>query len=59
MKNQNPFHKPEIWGGIESTLNRVLNNYRDQLALLSHHNRSDNINHIAQLDLKAIRFPVL
>lgn len=59
MENQNPFQKPEIWGGIECTINRVQNNYRDQLALSGHYDRADDINQIAQLGIKALRYPVL
>ncbi|MCL6258414.1 sugar nucleotide-binding protein [Aquiflexum sp. TKW24L] len=59
MKNQFPFQKPEIWGGIECTINRIQNNYRDQLDLLGHYERADDLNHIAQLGIKALRYPVL
>lgn len=59
MKNQYPIQKPEIWGGIECTINRIQSNYRDQLSLLGHYERADDINHIAQLGIKALRYPVL
>lgn len=59
MENQYPFQKPEIWGGIECTINRIQNNYRDQLALLGHYDRPDDVNHIAQLGITALRYPVL
>lgn len=59
MENQYPFQKPEIWGGIECTINRIQDNYRDQLALSGHYDRSDDIHHIAQLGITALRYPVL
>jgi dTDP-4-dehydrorhamnose reductase len=59
MENQFPFQKPEIWGGLECTINRIQNNYRDQLDLLGHYDRADDINQIAQLGIKSLRYPVL
>lgn len=59
MENQYPFQKPEIWGGIECTINRIQNTYRDQLDLLGHYDRADDINQIAQLGIKTMRYPVL
>lgn len=59
MENQYPFQKPEIWGGIECTINRIQNKYRDQLALAGHYDRNDDINHIASLGIKALRYPIL
>lgn len=59
MENEYPFQKPEIWGGIECTINRIQDNYRDQLALLGHYDRLDDITQIAQLGIKALRYPIL
>ncbi len=59
MANQYPFIKPELWGGIECTINRIQDNYRDQLALLGHYDRADDIYLIAQLGIKALRYPIL
>lgn len=59
MENKYPFQKPEIWGGIECTINRIQDNFRDQLALLGHYDRTDDIEQIAQLGIKALRYPVL
>jgi dTDP-4-dehydrorhamnose reductase len=50
---------PEIWGGIECTINRVNNQFRDQLSNAGHYMRSDDIRHIASLGIKALRYPVL
>ncbi|WP_194776263.1 family 1 glycosylhydrolase [Pararhodonellum marinum] len=59
MEHQYPFQKPEIWGGIECTINRIQNNYLDQLALAGHYDRADDVKSIAQLGIKALRYPIL
>jgi dTDP-4-dehydrorhamnose reductase len=50
---------PEIWGGIECTINRVGNEFRDQLSYAGHYLRTDDIEKIASLGIKALRYPVL
>jgi dTDP-4-dehydrorhamnose reductase len=50
---------PEVWGGIECTINRVKNNFFDQLHYSGHYYREDDIEHIAQLGIKKLRYPVL
>jgi dTDP-4-dehydrorhamnose reductase len=50
---------PEIWGGIECTINRIGNTYRDQLHYCGHYTRSGDIERIAQLGIRALRYPVL
>ena len=51
--------KPEIWGGIECTINRVENNYRDQLEYSGHYTRKKDIRNFAALGITALRYPVL
>lgn len=51
--------RPEVWAGIECTVNRVGNEYHDQLALTGHDRRFDDIDRLISLGVKAIRFPVL
>ncbi|MBO9573111.1 MAG: family 1 glycosylhydrolase [Chitinophagaceae bacterium] len=53
------YYNPEIWGGIECTINRVKNNFFDQLQFSGHYYREDDIEHIAQLGIKKLRYPVL
>lgn len=55
------FHycNPEIWGGIECTINRVKSSYFDQLEYSGHYQREDDIKIIAELGIKALRFPIL
>lgn len=51
--------KPEIWGGIECTINRVGNTYKDQLNYSGHYQRPDDIRQFAALGIKSLRYPVL
>jgi dTDP-4-dehydrorhamnose reductase len=57
--NQIPFCSPEIWGGIECTINRVDNQYFDQLHYAGHYSREGDIDLIADLGIKKLRYPVL
>src|SRR4051794_13386988 len=49
----------ELWGGIECTINRIEEKFFDQLHYSGHYNRSDDIDKIADLGIKAIRYPIL
>jgi dTDP-4-dehydrorhamnose reductase len=49
----------EIWGGIECTINRVADQYFDQLQYLNHYKRESDLQQIADLGIKKIRYPVL
>lgn len=51
--------KIQVWGGIECTINRVQDNYYDQLELSGHYARTEDINLFAELGIKALRYPVL
>jgi len=53
------YYNPEVWGGIECTINRVKNNFIDQLHCSGHYCRKDDIDHIAQLGIKKLRYPIL
>lgn len=53
-------HPPlEIWGGLECTINRVGDIFRDQLEYSGHYLRDDDIEKIAVLGIKKIRYPIL
>src|SRR5436305_14028754 len=55
-----PMNEIEIWGGVECTLNRVKNNYLDQLEFTGHYTRGESdIDLIASLKIKKMRYPVL
>jgi dTDP-4-dehydrorhamnose reductase len=49
----------ELWAGLECTLNRVGNAQHDQLALTGHHDRPDDIDRLAALGLRTLRYPIL
>lgn len=49
----------EMWGGVECTVSRVGDEYVDQLELTGHAQRLDDIDRIASLGVRAVRYPVL
>ncbi|MGZ3998907.1 MAG: family 1 glycosylhydrolase, partial [Flavisolibacter sp.] len=59
MDKQIQYCNPEVWGGIECTINRVKNNFFDQLQCSGHYYREGDIEHIAQLGIKKLRYPIL
>src|SRR4051812_47386506 len=59
MSTDKPYYSPEIWGGIECTINRVKDNFFDQLIYSGHYEREEDIASIASLNLKKLRYPVL
>ncbi len=49
----------ELWGGAECTVNRVQDRFRDQTIETGHHDRLDDLDRIAELGVRALRFPLL
>lgn len=49
----------ELWGGVECTVNRVGDTFRDQIALSGHDERLDDLDLFAGLGLSALRTPLL
>ena len=49
----------EMWGGVECTINRVGDQYFNQLARTSHWARLDDMDRFAELGVRALRFPLL
>ncbi len=49
----------EIWGGIECSVNRVCDNYFDQLEYSGHYDRENDLELFAGLGIKKIRYPVV
>lgn len=49
----------ELWGGVECTVVRIGDAWRDQLVETGHWDRLDDIDAIAALGIKAIRYPIL
>ncbi len=51
--------RPEIWGGIECTINRVGDQYFDQLEMSGHYNRQGDIDALCATGITSVRYPVL
>ena len=49
----------ELWGGIECTVNRVGDRWFDQLARSGHDARLDDLDRIAALGIRTLRYPIL
>lgn len=49
----------EVWAGVECTVNRVGDEYFDQLNRNGHATRLDDLDLFAKLGVRAIRYPVL
>ena len=50
---------PEVWAGVECTVNRVGDHYFDQLERSGHATRFDDLDRLAELGIRAVRYPVL
>jgi dTDP-4-dehydrorhamnose reductase len=59
MRALGPFAPLELWGGVECTVNRVGDEFRDQGGLTGHYARQDDLDRFAALGLRTLRFPVL
>jgi dTDP-4-dehydrorhamnose reductase len=51
--------RPELWAGIECTVNRVGDVYFDQLERSRHASRVEDLDLLAGLGVNAVRYPVL
>ncbi|MBC8145182.1 MAG: sugar nucleotide-binding protein [bacterium] len=51
--------RPAIWGGVECTVNRVGDEYFDQIERSGHAARLDDLRAIADLGIRTLRFPLL
>jgi dTDP-4-dehydrorhamnose reductase len=49
----------EMWGGFECTVSRVGDTYIDQLELTGHADRIDDIDRVASLGVRSVRYPLL
>lgn len=52
------YNNPEIWGGIECTINRVKDDFFDQLDYASFY-QNPSVEAITDLGIKKLRFPIL
>jgi len=48
-----------LWGGIECTVNRVGDVYQDQVLRSGHHDRPDDLDCLADLGIRTLRYPIL
>lgn len=48
-----------LWGGLECTVARIKDEYRDQVRETGHHDRPGDLDQIAALGLRTLRYPVL
>jgi dTDP-4-dehydrorhamnose reductase len=49
----------QLWGGLECTVNRVRDQYFNQLDRNGHRHRDDDIARFAALGIRALRYPIL
>ena len=49
----------ELWGGVECTVNRVHDEYFDQLERSGHAHRASDLDRFAELGLRTLRYPIL
>ncbi|HEX2687605.1 MAG TPA: family 1 glycosylhydrolase [Kofleriaceae bacterium] len=49
----------EVWTGIECTVNRVGDAYFDQIERSGHHRRDDDLDRLADLGVRTVRYPIL
>jgi dTDP-4-dehydrorhamnose reductase len=59
MSNNHPRAPLELWAGFECTLNRVGNVQHDQLALTGHYGRLHDLDRLAELGVRTVRYPIL
>lgn len=50
---------PELWAGIECTINRIADSYSDQLERTGHSVRIKDLERLAGLGVRTIRYPIL
>jgi dTDP-4-dehydrorhamnose reductase len=50
---------PEVWGGVECTVNRLRDSFRSQLTASGHDKRISDLDLFAELGISRIRYPVL
>lgn len=50
---------PEVWGGLECTVNRVGSHFHDQVQRSGHAARLDDIDRLADLGIRRVRYPLL
>jgi dTDP-4-dehydrorhamnose reductase len=51
--------KVEIWGGVECSVVRIGNEWRDQVHETGHHARDDDLDRIVDLGITTLRYPIV
>jgi dTDP-4-dehydrorhamnose reductase len=59
MEQSRTTHPLELWAGVECTVNRVGEYYFDQVERSGHSLRIADLTRLAELGIKAVRYPVL
>ena len=54
-----PSGTPQLWGGMECTVVRLQDTFRDQIAETGHRHRAGDLDQIAALGIRTLRYPVL
>ncbi len=54
-----PISPLELWGGVECSVVRVHDQHRDQLVETGHQTRLSDIDALADLGIRAVRYPIL
>jgi dTDP-4-dehydrorhamnose reductase len=49
----------ELWGGLECTVARIGDEFRDQIRETGHFDRAEDLERIASLGIRTLRYPVL
>jgi len=59
MDTKYPYCNPEVWGGIECSINRVGHEYFDQFHFSGFYERKDLLRRVADLGITSLRLPIL
>ncbi|SNS33074.1 dTDP-4-dehydrorhamnose reductase [Noviherbaspirillum humi] len=59
MPTTSPQRSLELWGGLECTVVRIQDSYRNQIEETGHHRRLQDLDAIAALGIRTLRYPVL
>src|SRR5829696_9040475 len=59
VRNDPSSSTPDLWGGVECTVARIGGRFRDQCIETGHRDRLDDLDAIASLGIRTLRYPVL
>ncbi len=59
VNGKNSILPVEIWGGLECTVNRVKDEYMDQIVRSGHELRLDDLDRFAETGIRTLRYPVI